>query len=103
MDSIGHIPDHAVYYKELLPVENPLFDETIPNVPRSQRRTEWTPIAMLGEAHVRVDETVAVDGYVCAGDVPGLGTAGDMGLRCMEIRSPYDKGRGYGIALCLVR
>lgn len=85
------------------PLENSSFDITKEQIPRSQRTTEWTPVAMLGEVFVRVDSTVAAGGYVTASSVEGIGTSGSDGLYCMEVTSAYDETKGYAICLCLVK
>ncbi|PLR38883.1 MULTISPECIES: phage tailspike protein [Yersiniaceae] len=87
------------------PMENPKFDISKEQVKRSERRDEWTPVALLGEVHVRVDASVIVDGYVSPSKTPGLGTASEneTRMRCMEIRTPYNESKGYAVALCLVR
>lgn len=86
-------------------IENEDFDPEQEQIPRSQRPTEWSPVAMVGEVHVKVDETVEVNSYVAAGSEPGLGTKGigRTTLRCMEIREEFDTDLGYAIALCLVQ
>ena len=78
------------------------------HVRRCDRPNEWTRVGLLGQIRVRVDESVAPDASVVAGDVPGVGTAGAWSgrgaqLRCLAITSPFSSARGYAIALCLVR
>lgn len=86
-----------------VPLENPDYDPQQKQVPRSKRKEEWTPVALIGEVHTMVDETVAVDDFVKPGDVEGLGTKSETPtkLRCMEITAPFSLERGYAIALCL--
>ncbi|WKZ93626.1 peptidase G2 autoproteolytic cleavage domain-containing protein [Chimaeribacter arupi] len=87
------------------PLENPDYDSTQEQKPRSERRDQWTPVALLGEVHVRVDSSVEVDDYITPSDTGGIGTKSDQQtkMRCMEIRSVYDPDKGYAVALCLVR
>ena len=84
-------------------VENPDYDPSQFQIPRSERFDEWTPVALIGEVHTMVDATVAVDDFVKPGDVEGLGTKSETPtkLRCMEITVPFSLERGYAIALCL--
>lgn len=98
------IPDEAVYSTVKAPVENPEFKATLAenHSSRLDRRNEWTPVALVGEVHIRVDETVIENEHVAPGNVPGVGTRSINGLRCMEIRKSYDAQLGYAIALCLV-
>ncbi|ELO2473243.1 peptidase G2 autoproteolytic cleavage domain-containing protein [Escherichia coli] len=84
-------------------IENPLFNKNMKQIPRSERSCEWTPVALIGEVHVRVDSSVSIDNYVKPSDTPGLGTIShaQTRMRCMEITKPYDKTKGYAVALCL--
>jgi hypothetical protein len=86
------------------PLVNPDYDPTLEQVPRSERRDEWTPVALLGEVHVRVDASVSVDDYIKPVST-GLGGASESmtRMRCMEIRQVYDATKGYAVALCLIR
>ena len=86
------------------PLENPAYDPTKEQIPRSDRRNEWTPVALLGEVHVRVNASVVTGDYIQPSDEPGLGEKSEekTSMRCMEIRTPYDEEKGYAVALCLV-
>lgn len=83
-------------------MENPDFNIDEPQKPRSERYDEWTPVALIGEVHVRVDGTLKIDDYVTASDVPGIGTKSEIKtkLRVMEITHELDDD-GYAVALCL--
>jgi len=72
---------------------------------RAKRPEEWTCVGLLGQLHVRIDETVTSETYYLEPGTDGRGTATDDETRCevMEITTPYTKKRGYGVALCLVR
>lgn len=89
--------------KVKVPMENPDYDASLEQIPRSERRNEWTPVAHVGEVFTRVDASVVMDDYVTPSVVPGVGTKADgvTKLRCMEILRDYDNSRGYAIALCL--
>lgn len=104
IEKYGSIPDDAVRYVEQLQIPNPDYDPSLANshIQRTERPDEWTPVAMVGEVHVRVDSTVLVDEYVTAGEVPGLGTHSEQEthLRCMAIMQPYSAAKGYAVALC---
>lgn len=84
--------------------ENPDYDPSIENVRRSDRPEEWTCVGLLGQIHVRVDETVAVGEYVKP-FADGVGTKSDAetNVLCMEIRQPFDPKKGYAVAFCFVR
>jgi hypothetical protein len=99
----GVLPKDAKHYTERHPVENPEYDPTIENVPRSERPNDWSCIGLLGQVYVRVDVSVVVGDYVKAGE--GLGTLSNTktNVRCMEITKVFDAQDGYGIAFCLLR
>ena len=96
------IPNPEAAPLEFFPVENPDFDPTMENVPRSKRPEEWTPVNIAGESHTRIDNTVSVNDYICPSNIPGRATASKKAtsMVCMEITKPFDEGCGYGIALC---
>lgn len=72
---------------------------------RAKRPEEWTCVGLLGQLHVRIDDTVTSETLFVEPGTDGRGTATDTETRCevMEITTPYTKKRGYGVALCLVR
>ncbi|WP_069112255.1 peptidase G2 autoproteolytic cleavage domain-containing protein [Jiangella alba] len=84
--------------------ENPDYDPGQANVPRSERPEEWTCVGLLGQVHLRVDDTVQAGSRVTAG-ADGVGTAGENErfIQCMELRQPYDAAKGYAVAFCLIR
>jgi len=99
----GAIPEDAQHYIERHPVENPSYDPGRENIPRSQRPEEWTCVGLLGQVHVRVDDSVSVGDFVEAG-INGVGTKGNASsMRCMEIRQPFDTAKGYAVAFCFLR
>ncbi|MFD1332830.1 peptidase G2 autoproteolytic cleavage domain-containing protein [Methylopila musalis] len=65
---------------------------------KSERPEEWSPVGYLGQIRVRTGETVAVGDSVGAG---GLKTDRE-GIVVMEVLSPFDPAKGYGVALCFV-
>lgn len=69
-------------------LENPDYDPEYVNVPRSERPDEWSCVGLIGQVHVRVDRDYAPDEVITDG------------LRCMEMRSPFDANKGYGVAFC---
>lgn len=80
--------------------ENPDFDPTMENIPRSKRNEEWSCVALIGQVHVRVDKDVKVGDFV---DGAGEKSKKATRLLCMDILQPYDKSKGYAVALCLLR
>ena len=88
------------------PVRNPDFDPAQPYSPRQARPEAWTCVALLGQVRVRIGQQVEESDYLTPGaDGCALGTLARPDgrlLEVMEITTPYDKARGYGVALCLV-
>jgi hypothetical protein len=83
-----------------VPMENPDYDATRENVPRSKRPDEWTCVGLLGQVHVRVGADVAVGDWVSAN---GNASKTQTNLRCMEIKSSYDASKRYAVAFCLLK
>lgn len=82
--------------------ENPAWDPDRPQVSRRQRPDEWSCVGLLGQVLVRVADTVAPGDRLAAQEGIGVPSPARTGLRCMEIMSPYEAGRGYAIARCLI-
>jgi len=85
------------------PVENPDFDTDMPNIPRSKRPDEWTPVGMIGQVYVRVSKNVK-DGDKIKASSGGIGevSSSRTGLKCMKITTPYDEEKGYAVAKCVI-
>ncbi|QOY28085.1 hypothetical protein BACVE_003125 [Bacillus velezensis] len=84
-----------------LPKLNPEYDPSLEYVPRDSR-DEWHVIGLIGQVFVRIDETVAVGDSVSA--IGGIATKAESGGygTVMRIKSPYDAGKGYGVAQMIV-
>lgn len=97
-------PEGATFYTLRDRVLSPDYDPTRAYVPRTERPTEWTPVAKLGVVRVRVDWNVQVgdllapgkDGVAVATDAPN----GRREVEVLEVLSAFDAARGYAIALC---
>ena len=81
-------------------IENPDYDPSVENVPRSQRPDAWSCVGLLGQVHTRVNADVMPGNYVNAmGEAEAFATR----LECMEIKQPFDAAKGYAVAVCLLR
>lgn len=81
-------------------VENPDYNPSLEHVRRSERPEEWSCIGLIGQVHVRVGGDVEQGSWIGAdGDV----WADESRLLCLSIKRAYDDGKGYGVALCLLR
>lgn len=103
-------PADAVYYEIEAPKPSASYDPARPYVNRGERPEEWTVVALLGQVRVRIGRG-RIGGDVAVGDLLAPGTDGcavpasapnGRPVEVMEIVSPYDSARGYGVALCLV-
>lgn len=93
---------------------SPKWDPTREQVPRSERPDQWTVVGLLGQIRISIGEGVS-EGDALMPGVDGVGVTatreylmegivrGGARVEVMEITSPFDAARGYGIALCLVR
>lgn len=96
--------DGNARYVLTVPKASEQWDPARKNVPRTQRPDEWTAVALLGQVRVRIGPGVTVGDMLVPGP-NGCAVAGEVWGRpveVMEIAIPYNKARGYGVALCLV-
>lgn len=84
-----------------LPIENPQFDTNRRQIPRSERKNEWSCVGLIGQVYTRIDKTVNVGSYLSA--IDGIGTKSDIktNLRVMKITKEFDGS--YGVALCILK
>jgi len=93
---------------------NPAWDPAREQVPRSERPDQWTVVGLLGQIRIAIGADVS-EGDMLMPGVDGVGAkatrdylldgavGGGARVEVMEITSPFDAERGYGIAICLVR
>ncbi len=84
-------------------VEDPDYDPEQEYQDRASR-PEWHIVGMLGQIHVRIDDTVQAGDYIYSND-DGIGTKdeAEQGWYVMDVTTPYDAQKGYGVAVCLVK
>ncbi|PAC78523.1 peptidase G2 autoproteolytic cleavage domain-containing protein [Bacillus velezensis] len=89
--------------EQTVPKENPNYDPTLEYIPRDERM-EWHIVGLIGQIHVRIDDTVRVGDKVTAG-TNGIATkTGDnSGFKVMRIKTAYDSEKGYGVAVIFMR
>ncbi|MBI0440903.1 peptidase G2 [Bacillus amyloliquefaciens] len=87
----------------VVPKENPNYDPTLEYIPRDERM-EWHIVGLIGQIHVRIDDTVRVGDRVTAG-AGGIATktADNDGFKVMRIKTAYDSEKGYGVAVIFMR
>lgn len=98
------IKDTGEVVKEIrdVPVVNPDYDENEDYLSRSDR-PEWNVVGLTGQVFTRIDNTVKANDYIKAKN--GIGTKDNVNgyYRVMEITTPYDTEKGYGVAVILVK
>lgn len=85
-----------------IPRQNPAWDPSLPQIPRSERPADWTRVGMLGQVFVRVSADVAPNDSLSAINGVGVKSLTKTGLRCLKITTPYSDQKGYAIAKCLI-
>ena len=97
--------DEGNWYSEEVevPIPNPDFDEIVDAyVPRSER-PEWNVVGLVGQVFTRIDETVSVNDYIKPQKGIGTKDNNEGYYRVLEITTPYDIEKGYGVAVVLVK
>jgi hypothetical protein len=86
----------------IVEVENPDYDPEREYQDR-QSRPEWHIVGLLGQIHIRIDNTVQAKDYIRSNE-NGIGTKDETGRGwyVMDITTLYHEEKGYGVALCLV-
>lgn len=98
--------DEGNWYSEEveLPIENPDFDSNKDEeyLSRSER-PEWNVVGLMGQIFTRVDGTVSVNDKIKPDK--GIGTKDNNNgfYRVLEVTTPYDSEKGYGVAVVQVK
>ncbi|WP_436966122.1 peptidase G2 autoproteolytic cleavage domain-containing protein [Staphylococcus shinii] len=95
--------DGNIYSEKVeVPIPNPDFIENEGYTDRS-KRPEWNVVGLMGQIFTRVDSTVSVNDYIKPNK--GIGTKDNNNgfYRVLEITTPYDFEKGYGVAVVLVK
>lgn len=97
--------DEGNWYSEEveIPIENPDFDSSKDEEYLSRaERPEWNVVGLIGQVFTRIDNTVQVGDKVKARG--GIATKNKDGyFKVLEITTPYDSNKGYGVAVLLVK
>jgi len=98
-------PADARLYTVEAPKPSEAYEPGRQHIARTARPEEWTPVALVGQVRVRIGPGVHVGDLLTPGAegcaAPTLVPKGRP-VEVMEITTPYDAARGYGVALCLV-
>src|SRR5699024_8466481 len=96
--------DEGNWYSEEVetPIPNPDFVEEEGYVARSES-TEWNVVGLMGLVFTRIDSTVSVNDYIKPNKGVGTKDNNNGFYRVLEITTPFDSDKGYGVAVVLVK
>lgn len=98
--------DEGNWYSEEveLPIENPDFDSSKDEeyLSRSER-PEWNVVGLMGQIFTRIDDTVSAGDKIKPNK--GIGTKDNNNgfYRVLEVTTPFDFEKGYGVAVVQVK
>src|SRR5699024_1563025 len=99
------VKDNGEVIKETreVPVMNPDWEEKDEAYQSRAERPEWNVVGLMGQVFTRIDSTVSVNDYIKP--KKGVGTKDNNNgfYRVLEITTPYDSNKGYGVAVVLVK
>ncbi|RIL63896.1 peptidase G2 [Staphylococcus epidermidis] len=86
-----------------LPIPNPDWKESDSEYVDRSQRPEWNVVGLMGQVFTRIDSTVQANDYIKPNK--GIGTKDNNNgfYRVLEITTPYDSDKGYGVAVVLVK
>lgn len=98
--------DEGNWYSEEVevPIPNPEWEESDGEeyLDRASR-PEWNVVGLVGQVYTRIDSTVSENDYIKPNK--GIGTKDNNNgfYRVLEITTPYDSEKGYGVAVVLIK
>lgn len=97
--------DEGNWYSEEveLPIPNPDWKESDSEYIDRSKRPEWNVVGLVGQVYTRIDSTVSENDYIKPNK--GIGTKDNNNgfYRVLEITTPYDSEKGYGVAVVLIK
>ena len=86
-----------------VPIPNPDWEESDDEYKSRAERPEWNVVGLVGQVFTRIDSTVQANDYIKSNK--GIGTKDNVNgyYRVLEITTPYDADKGYGVAVVLVK
>ncbi|WP_426457038.1 peptidase G2 autoproteolytic cleavage domain-containing protein [Staphylococcus cohnii] len=86
-----------------LPIPNPDWKESDNKYIDRSQRPEWNVVGLVGQVYTRIDSTVSENDYIKPNK--GIGTKDNNNgfYRVLEITTPYDSEKGYGVAVVLIK
>lgn len=95
------IPEDAEYYTQTVQQENPDYNPSLENIPRSQRKDDWSCVGLMGQVYVRIGSDINIGDYLVAVNGIGVPSSEKTNLKIMKITKEFDGE--YGIAVCLLK
>ena len=99
------VKDNGEVIKEMreIPILNPEWEEKDEEYQSRAERPEWNVVGLMGQIFTRIDDTVSVNDYIKP--TKGIGTKDNNNgfYRVLEITTPYNIEKGYGVAVVLVK
>src|SRR5699024_2442939 len=84
-------------------VANPDVDDIVDEyVPRSER-PEWNVVGLVGQVFTRIDDTVSGNDYIKSSKSIDTKDNNEGYYRVLEITTPYNTEKGYGVGVVLVK
>ena len=86
-----------------VPIPNPEYVEHDNEYIDRSNRPEWNVVGLMGQVYTRIDSTVSVNDYIKPNKGVGTKDNNNGFYRVLEITTPYDSDKGYGVAVVLVK
>ena len=86
-----------------LPIPNPNWKKSDNKYLDRSQRPEWNVVGLVGQVYTRIDSTVSENDYIKPNK--GIGTKDNVNgfYRVLEITTPYNSEKGYGVAVVLIK
>ncbi|MFQ3853722.1 peptidase G2 autoproteolytic cleavage domain-containing protein [Staphylococcus sp. 2S1] len=97
--------DEGNTYSEEVEVEipNPDYTEKDEEYISRANRPEWNVVGLMGQVFTRIDSTVQANDYIKPNKGIGTKDNNNGNYRVLEITTPYDNEKGYGVGVVLVK
>lgn len=102
---LENVKDNGEVITEIqsVPIENPDWEKKDEEYLPRDKRPEWNVVGLMGQVFTRIDSTVSQNDLIKPSK--GIGTKDNVNgyYRVLEITTPYDSERGYGVAVVLIK
>ncbi|WP_210133672.1 peptidase G2 autoproteolytic cleavage domain-containing protein [Staphylococcus sp. GDY8P131P] len=97
--------DEGNWYSEEVdvPIPNPEYVEYADEYIDRSNRPEWNVVGLMGQVYTRIDSTVSVNDYIKPNKGVGTKDNNNGFYKVLEITTPYDNEKEYGVAVVLVK